>query len=266
MDIGFIGIGNMGGGIVKGYLAHDEEAKDRLFAFSRTKDRLEAFCRENKVTPCGSIEELVKKCRIIVLAVKPKDFPQVLARIAPELSPEKAIVSIAAGITMEKMEEVLGKDAMIIRTMPNTPVLVGEGMTSLSRNANVTDQLFDKVLGIFSSLGRAEEVSEEMIHSVVGVSGSSPAYTYMYIDALARTAEKNGMEYETAIEFAAQAVLGAAKMVLETGESPEQLRTNVCSPGGTTIEAVNALYDNGFMDNVAEGFQAALEKSKVMSK
>ena len=93
MDIGFIGIGNMGGGIVKGYLAHDEKVKDRLFAFSRTKDRLEAFCRENEVIPCGSIEELVKKCRIIVLAVKPEDFPQVLARVASEFSSEKAIVS-----------------------------------------------------------------------------------------------------------------------------------------------------------------------------
>lgn len=266
MDIGFIGIGNMGSGIIKGYLAHGKEAQDRLFAYSRTESKLQSFCAENPVIPCRSLEELVERCSIIVLAIKPKDFPPILDRIAPVFNGDKVLVSVAAGITIKAMEDALGAGAMIIRAMPNTPALVGEGMTSVSRNGNVSEEMFQRVLTMFRSLGRAEEVPEEMIHAVVGVSGSSPAYTYMYIDALARAAEKNGMDYEMAIEFAAQAVLGAAKMVLETGESPEQLRINVCSPGGATIEAVNALFDNGFTDDVAEGFQAAFEKSKVMSK
>lgn len=266
MKIGFIGIGNMGGAIIKGYKSHGGQGGNEIHAYSRTAERLQAFCEENNVRPCGSVEELVKASDIIVLAVKPKDFPTVLAQVAPVFTKSKTIVSIAAGITMKVMEDALGAEAMIVRTMPNTPAMVGEGMTSVSRNANVSDESFGQIMKIFRSLGKAEEVSEDMIHCVVGVSGSSPAYTYMYIDALARTAEKNGMDYDQAITFAAQAVLGAAKMVLETGENPEKLRIDVCSPGGATIEAVNALFDNGFVDDVAEGFQAAYEKSKVMSK
>lgn len=266
MNIGFIGIGNMGGAILKGYMTYGKEAEDRLFAYSRTRDRLEKFCRESGAHPCESAEELVEICEVIVLAVKPKDFPQVLSQVAKVFTSDKLIVSIAAGINIKVIEDALGRDAMVIRAMPNTPALVGEGMTSVSRNGNVTEELFQRVMKMFRSLGGAEEVPEEMIHCVVGVSGSSPAYTYMYIDALAKAAERNGMEKEQAIRFAAQSVLGAAKMVLETDDGPEQLRINVCSPRGTTIEAVNALYDNGFMDNVAEGFQAAFEKSKVMSR
>ena len=144
--------------------------------------------------------------------------------------------------------------------------MVNQGMTAVCRNKNVDSDVFQTIFQIFTGIGRAEEVPESLIHCVIGVSGSSPAYTYMYIDALAREAERNGMEYAQAVTFAAQSVLGAAAMVLQTGESPEQLRINVCSPGGTTIEAVKVLQDNGFEEKVAQGFRAAVAKSEEMTK
>lgn len=139
-------------------------------------------------------------------------------------------------------------------------------MIAACRNSNVDDNSFVQVLDILNTVGKAEEIPEELIHCVIGVSGSSPAYTYMYIDALIQAAIDNGMEPEKAKIFAAQSVLGAAKMVLENDISPEQLRINVCSPGGTTIEAVNKLFENGFEESVKQGFQAAVDKSKAMTK
>ena len=172
---------------------------------------------------------------------------------------------MAAGVSIDFIENIIGKELVIIRIMPNTPAKVGEAMVAMCRNANVDDDSFGKAKRIFDSIGRAEEVEEDLIDCVIGVSGSSPAYTYMYIEALVAAAAENGMEPEKARIFAAQSVLGAAKMVLESPESLEQLRINVCSPNGTTIEAVEKLFENGFMDKVKEGFQAAVDRSVEMT-
>ncbi len=150
--------------------------------------------------------------------------------------------------------------------MPNTPAMVNEGMSALCRNRFVSEKEFEPVLELFRSVGKAEVVSEDLIHAVIGVSGSSPAYTYLYIEALMDAAVANGMEREQAKLFAGQSVLGAAKMVLETGIDPATLRENVCSPSGTTIEAVKTLLNNGFQDDIKEGFNAAAARSKAMTK
>ena len=139
-------------------------------------------------------------------------------------------------------------------------------MVAMCRNDNVSDEIFDEATEIFAGIGRAEHIDESLIDCVIGVSGSSPAYTYMYIQALIEAAAANGMDEQKARVFAAQSVLGAARMVLESSESVEQLRINVCSPNGTTIEAVDRLFANGFMDDVKEGFQAAVDRSIEMGK
>lgn len=266
MKIGFIGAGNMGGAILRGYapIADGNE----IFVFNRTEATRRALEEEFKaVTACSSAVELVEKSDVIMLGIKPNGFADFLPAIAEVCTSDKIVVSMAAGISIDFIESYLGTKQPIIRVMPNTPAMVGEAMTSASRNGNVSDEMMDSVLDIFSAIGRAEEVDEDMIHTVIGVSGSSPAYTYMYIDALMQAAEANGMPSDKARIFAAQAVLGAAKMVLENGDvSPKQLWTNVCSPGGTTIEAVNTLFENGFTDNVKDGFQAAVDKSKLLTK
>jgi len=203
---------------------------------------------------------------MIILGVKPQVIEGVLEEIAGAYDASKTIVSMAAGVDMSIIEKHLGRDAKVIRIMPNTPAKVGEAMIAVCRNDNTEPAVFDAAMDMFSSIGMAEEVDENLIDCVIGVSGSSPAYTYMYIEALTDAAEANGMERAKARIFAAQAVLGAAKMVLESPETLEQLRINVCSPNGTTIEAVNKLFDNGFMDDVKEGFQAAVDRSIEMAE
>lgn len=268
MKIGFIGAGNMGGAMLRGYAPAAAEKGHEIFVYNRTEATRKALEDEfAAVTACESKTELVKKSDVVILGVKPNMFDEVLPEIAEECSDDKIVVSMAAGISMEHIAKYIGSKQPIIRIMPNTPAQVGAAMVSVSRNNNVTDEMFGSVFEVFETIGKAEEVDEDLIHCVIGVSGSSPAYTYMYIDALIQAAVENGMSAEKARVFAAQSVLGAAKMVLENEDiSPEQLRINVCSPGGTTIEAVNKLFENGFMEDVKEGFQAAVEKSKIMTK
>ena len=265
MKLGFIGAGNMGGAILRGYLKSGKIAASDIYVCGRNMEKLRKLCDELGTNMCEDIGQLVEACDVIMLGVKPNMFPDILPQVAEKYEPHKVLVSMAAGIMISVIETAVGSNAKVVRVMPNTPAMVGEAMTSVSRNDNVTDDEFAPIFDIFSSIGKAEEVSEDLIHCVIGVSGSSPAYTYMYIDALAEAAVKNGMNKEQALVFAAQSVLGAAKMVLETGVDPVQLRINVCSPGGTTIEAVETFQREGLAELVEKGFQAAVDKSIKMS-
>ena len=266
MIYGFIGAGNMGGALLRGYLKAGGASAADILITEKSAERRKALQAELGVGACESIAELVRKADVILLAVKPNLFEEVLPQAAEGYSPQKVVVTMAAGVSISFVESYLGKDAKVIRIMPNTPAMVGEAMTAVCRNGNVEDALFASIFRMFTSVGRAQEIPETLMDCVVGVSGSSPAYTYMYIDALADAAVKNGMPKQQAVAFAAQSALGAAKMVLETGVDPVQLRINVCSPGGTTIEAVETLQKNGFEKNIAAAFQAAVEKSKIMTK
>lgn len=267
MKIGFIGAGNMGGAILRGYAPAALIDGNEIFVSTRTEQVRKQFEQAySNVTAKSRIEDLVAVCDIILLGVKPIAFDEVLKAVSSEYTEDKVIVSMAAGISLDFMEQYLGRTAKIIRVMPNTPALVNEAMIAICRNRNVDDGLFGHVLEVFTSVGVTEEVDEALFHCVIGVSGSSPAYTYMYIDALINAAVDNGMAPDKAKVFAAQSVLGAAKMVLENDISPEQLRINVCSPGGTTIEAVEVLKANRFEDKVKAGFNAAVTKSKKNDK
>lgn len=265
MKIGFIGAGNMGGAVLRGYAPQAEGQGNELFVYVPDEKKRSAIACECGAGAFESSTELTENCDVIVLGVKPDKFEEVLPEVAGGYSSDKLVISMAAGIMIEYIETYLGKDAKIIRIMPNTPAQVGEAMIAVCRNGNVDDNLFEDACRILKAVGKAEEVDEDLIHCVIGVSGSSPAYTFMYIKALIDAAVENGMSPEKAKIFAAQAVLGAARMVLETDVSPEQLKINVCSPGGTTIEAVNYLAANNFEEIVKGGFQAAVEKSKIMS-
>ena len=278
MRIGFIGTGNMGGAILKGYANSSASDGNEILIHNKLTEHnsimaeamsLSGFAN-TKIRICNDNKDLATQSDIIILGVKPSNVDDVLREIAPAAG--KIIVSMAAGTSIASMEGFLneaaagsGDTAKIIRIMPNTPAQVGEAMTAMCRNANVSDEDFALAKTIFDSIGRAEEVSEDLIDCVIGVSGSSPAYTFMYLEALAKAAVSNGMAPDKARVFACQAVIGAAKLALESKESLEQLRINVCSPGGTTIEAVKKLQANGFMDDVAEAFQAAVDRSKEMT-
>lgn len=267
MKIGFIGAGNMGGAILKGHAPAAAAKENQIFVYDIKEETRNSLAKDfAAVAACGSEQELAEKSDVIFLGLKPNLFDKLLPKIASIHRKDQIIVSMAAGVSIAFLEARLGQERKIVRIMPNLPAQVGEAMIAVCRNSNVDDDSFVQVLDILNTVGKAEEIHEDLIHCVIGVSGSSPAYTYMYIDALIQAAIDNGMEPEKAKIFAAQAVLGAAKMVLENDISPEQLRINVCSPGGTTIEAVKKLFENGFEESVKQGFQAAVDKSKAMTK
>jgi pyrroline-5-carboxylate reductase len=273
MIFGIIGAGNMGGAIIKGYaeVLKTEGRKDsEILVFDANKDLLEKRASVDNVSAASSLQNLVERSDYLVFAIKPQGFEGLMTEVAAAVkaAPKSRVyVSIAAGITIAFMKKYLGEGSKYIRIMPNTPAMVGVGMAGIARTDAVTDDEFAVVMSIFNSFGRAVEVTEEEIHQVIGISGSSPAYAYMYIQALIEWAMEHGFTEEDARVFAAQSTMGAAKMVMEnTDVSPEQLRINVCSPGGTTIEAVNVLLDEGFIETVKKAAEAAYRKSISMSK
>lgn len=264
--VGFVGAGNMAkaiiGGIIKSKLINSSD----VFIYSPHRDKLEKSKEKLGVEIADSANELASNVDILFIAVKPNIFIDVLRDIKDSIKKDTIVVSIAAGITIEDIEGVIGEDCKIIRSMPNTPALVNEGMSSICCNNNVLQEELNMVKDIFDSFGKTEILPEYLIHSVVGVSGSAPAYIFMLIEAMADGAVIGGMPRDKAYKFAAQAVLGSAKMVLETGKHPGELKDMVCSPGGTTIEAVRTLEANGFKSAVIEAMIACMNKSKEMTK
>ena len=200
----------------------------------------------------------------MILAVKPQFFPEVIVRIKDEVNADALIISIAAGKTMDYIETQFGRPLKLVRCMPNVPALVGEGITSVSRNERVSDEEMKQAMDLLSGMGKTSEIPERLIDAVVGVSGSSPAYVFLFIEAMADGAVAAGMPRSQAYEFAAQAVLGSARMVLETGRHPGELKDMVCSPGGTTIQAVKVLEEKGFRAAVMDAMEACIEKSKSL--
>lgn len=256
----------MGGAILKGCVESGKFASKDIHVCDKDSERRKSWEELLLVKTTEDIGTVVDLCDIVIVGIKPDGFSTVMPEISAEWKTNKILVSMAAGIPISFLEEFLPSGAKVIRIMPNTPAMVREGMVAVCRNNNISNKDMVLAMEIFESIGHAEEVDESLIDCVIGVSGSSPAYTYLYIEALVEAAVENGMEKEMATRFAAQSVLGAAKMVLETGAEPQQLCLNVCSPGGTTIEAVNTLEKNGFKSNIIEAFQAAVDKSILLSK
>lgn len=263
--IGFIGIGNMGMAMIKGMLASQIVKAEQIIAYKMTPDKQKQLGTDKAMTIATSEIEVAVKADILFLAVKPNAILSVLEKIKHALSAHTVIVSVAAGITLAAMENVLGSNYKIIRTVPNTPALVNAGMTSITTNKQVTDTELNTVIALFNALGETEVVAENLVHAVTGVSGSSPAYVFMFIEAMADAGVLAGMPRSQAYKFAAQAVLGAAKMVLATGKHPGELKDMVCSPGGTTIEAVKTLENNGLRTAVIEAVTSCVKKSESMS-
>lgn len=257
-SIGFIGAGNMGGAIIGGISA--KGLFDEVFVYDNNAAAAEKY---------GVYKADIKtasSANIVVLAVKPNVLYSVIDEIKDCVQDDAVVVSIAAGQSIERIEKAFGKSVKLMRVMPNTPALVGEGMSALSPNSLLAADKAgaEEVVAIFESLGKAEIVPESLMDAVTGVSGSSPAYVFMFIEALADAAVAAGMPRDKSYIFAAQSVLGSAKMVLETGTHPAELKDMVCSPGGTTIEAVKVLEEKGIRAAVMDAVKACVEKSRSM--
>lgn len=264
--IGFIGSGNMGqamiGGILKAGLVKPED----IIVCDPDQNKLAALKEKWGIQTAPRSVELASRADVIVLAVKPDIYPPVMKEIAGSIKKEALVVTIASGRSLAEVESILGPDVKAVRTMPNTPALVNAGMTALCPNGNITDDEMATVRAIFESFGQVEVVPEKLMETVVGISGSSPAYVFMFIEALADAGVRGGMPRDKAYRFAAQAVLGSAQMVLETGKHPGELKDMVCSPGGTTIEAVSVLEEEGMRSAVIKAVDACIRKSGAMGK
>ena len=265
MKIGFIGTGNMGSSIIKGILSSKFEKSENINIFDLDKEKVNNLVKEYGVNAVNSEKELAKNCNIIILSVKPHIIPVVLKNLSGNVKKDTIILTIAAGISISVIENALGEDKKVVRTMPNTPAQVLSGMTAVTFNKNIENSEKEIIFKLLNSFGKSVEIEEKLMHVYTGISGSLPAYVYMFMEALADGGVLCGMPRDKAYKIVAQAVAGSAKMLLETGKHPGQLKDEVCSPAGTTIEAVRVLENGNFRGNVIEAVAACTEKSKEMA-
>ncbi len=264
MKLGFIGCGNMASAIMSGIISNgllqaDEIIGADVFAPSKekAKETLGIQIAESNV-------EVVQKADAFVLSIKPQFYAQVIAEIKDYVKENQIVITLAPGKTLKWLGEQFGKPVKIVRTMPNTPAMVQEGMTAACASTSVTTEELAYVCDILKAFGDVEVVPEKLMDAVVAVSGSSPAYVFMMIEAMADAAVAEGMPRNQAYKFAAKAVMGSAKMVLETGKHPGELKDMVCSPGGTTIEAVKVLEETEFKGSIMQAMEVCAEKSRSL--
>ena len=267
MTLGFIGGGHMATALMKGLIGQRVLPAGAIHVHDISKDRRMTLARELGVINHELCHEMLAPCPLVVLAVKPQFFEEVigqLRQLGEEAWREKILVSLAPGKSFDWFSQKFGYPVPMVRCMPNTPALVGEGCTGMCVSEGVSREAAAEVRSLTDSFGRTAEVPERLMDVVSAVSGSSPAFVFLFIEALADGAVAGGMPRAQAYELAAQAVLGSAKMVLETGKHPGELKDMVCSPGGTTIQGVHALEEKGFRAAAMDAVAACLEKARKL--
>lgn len=262
MKLGFIGTGNMASAIMGGIIGKKMISAEEIIGADLLESGREKVKEQFGIQVTEKNQEVVEKAEVIILSVKPQFYEEVINQIKDCVKKEQIIITIAPGKTLAWLAEKFGKEVKIVRTMPNTPALVGEGMTAMCPNEYMEKEEIEYVKQLLESFGRVEVVPERLMDVVVSVSGSSPAYVFMMIEAMADAAVSGGMPRAQAYQFAAQAVYGSAKMVLETGKHPGELKDMVCSPAGTTIEAVRTLEKMGFRSSIIEAMKVCEEVSR----
>ncbi len=265
LKIGFIGYGNMGKALANGLISSNKVDSKNIYVCDINDDYINEQAKALGFNPCVS-NNLVETCDVIILAVKPNVIEYVLEDIKKHITNEKLIISIAAGVSISSIKNIIGIDKKVIRVMPNTPALVLEGMSSISGGTHVEEKDYEIATNIFSAVGKTILIDESLIDAVIGVSGSSPAFIFQIIEAMSDAGVMAGLTRKDALNMSAQAVLGSAKMVLETGMHPAQLKDMVTSPKGTTIEGVKAMEQSGVRAGIMAAVEAAINKSIKMSK
>ena len=264
MKLGFIGTGNMASAIMGGIIKNNVIPAEEIIGADLFAPGRERVQKAYGINVTADNKEVAEKAETIILSVKPQFYESVIADIKDVVKENQIIITIAPGKTLAWLAEKFGKDVKIVRTMPNTPAMVGEGMTAVCPNEHMTEDEIAYVKSLLESFSRAEIVPERLMDVVTAVSGSSPAYVFMLIEAMADAAVSGGMPRKQAYEFAAQAVLGSAKMVLDTGKHPGDLIDMVCSPEVTTIEAVRTLEELGFRSSIIEAMKVCEEMSRSL--
>lgn len=274
INVGFIGAGNMGFAIIKGIVGsglcddvkiNAASGKICLYAYDPSNEMI-ARLKEYGVEPCSSENELVEKCDYVFLAVKPQQLDTVLDKTGGAFTADKVIISICAGITAEHISSKTLSDAKIVLVMPNTPLLLGEGASALSRNGRVSDEEFEFVKNIFSSCGKAEVVPQDKMKEIIAVNGSSPAFIYLFAKAFIDYADREGIDSESAKTLIAQSLIGSAKMITDSGYTVDELIKMVSSPGGTTLAGLDELYKGGFTETVTKCCESCTKRAYELSK
>ena len=266
MKIGFIGCGNMAGAILNGCLQKGFLQPEQVMVCEIDEDRLSYITSIYGVSGADNIYEILDFSDTVILGVKPQTLPVILADIKLKVSQKEIVfVSIAAGQSMSRIETMLGTKAPIIRVMPNLNVRIGEGVSAICVNSAVNENSKQYILDMFQSVGIVLEIPEEQFPVFTAIAGCSPAFTYMYVDALARAAVRLGMHKKQAVEIAAAAVAGSARNLSLSEKHPWDLIDQVCSPGGTTIEGITALQAGKFEAVVSNAVTACVEKDKSLA-
>ncbi len=263
LNLGFIGTGRIARALVAG-LSNRE--KTLISGFDRDLATLRAIAADYPVQPMLSIAEIARQAEVIILAVKPYQVAEVLAELKPLLNPEHLLISVAAGISTDFITKNTVPSLKVIRVMPNTPALVGEGMAAVSRGKMASDEDTALVCKLFSSIGRVAILDESQMDAATAVSGSGPAYMFHILDALATGGKLCGLSYDEALLLAAQTMLGAAKMALSGSKNPDELKRDVTTPGGTTEAGLNIMDEKGIRQILVETVAAAAARSRELMK
>jgi len=264
--VGFLGAGNMGEALIKGLLAAKLVPADAIFATDVRPERLKELDRQYGIQVSSDNADLVRRADIVILAVKPQIMDAVATEIAPVVTRRKLLISIAAGVATDKIRARLHKDSRLIRVMPNTPALVLEGVTAIAKADGLEPGDLDVAREIFGAVGRVVVLGEELLDAVTGLSGSGPAYVAIVIESLADGGVRMGLDRATAMTLATQTVLGAAKLLLETGLHPGALKDMVSSPGGTTIAGIAALEEGGLRATFIKAVERATQRSRELGQ
>jgi pyrroline-5-carboxylate reductase len=260
--VGFIGAGNMGEALIKGLVAANLVPPEAIYASDVRIERLRTLEQQYGVRLLQDNAELIRQADVVILAVKPQIMAPVVRQISATVTRKKLLISIAAGVSTMTIRAALGKDARLIRVMPNTPALVLEGVTAIAKAEGLEPGDLDTASEIFSAVGRVVTLDEELMDAVTGLSGSGPAYVALVVESLADGGVKMGLDRVTAMTLATQTVLGAARLMLETGLHPGALKDMVSSPGGTSIAGVHALEEGG----IRHTFMTAVERATLRSR
>ena len=264
--LAFLGAGNMAEALIKGLLRAGVAAPQEILCTDRRKERGEELVKRYGVRFTSSNLAAARESELVVLSVKPQVMNALLGEIAPALDASKLVISIAAGVPIEAIERKVGHGVRIVRTMPNTPALVGAGATALAAGSHATEADLDQAKALFDAIGKSVVVDEPLLDAVTGLSGSGPAYIFLVIEALADGGVKAGLPRYTAQELAAQTVLGSAKLLIETGEHPGRLKDQVTSPGGTAIAGLHTLEAGGLRTTLMNAVEAATQRSRELGK
>jgi pyrroline-5-carboxylate reductase len=264
--VGFVGGGNMGEALIRGLLGASLVPADHIAATDVRADRNAQLTKQFGIAAHTDNPRLVRECDVVILAVKPQIMGAVLAEIAPAVTSQHLLISIAAGVSTATIRAGLGKDARIVRVMPNTPALVLQGAAAIAPGAGVAPEDLGIAREIFGAVGRAVVLGEDAMDAVTGLSGSGPAYVAIVVEALADGGVRMGLDRATAMTLATQTVLGAAQLLAETGMHPGALKDMVSSPGGTTIAGITALEEGGLRSTLIRAVERATLRSRELGR